>query len=908
MRYTRNLKCTTTLAKKNTDNQTRCSQRQTKLAIAMNSALICFGLATISLSSVAVAKSNIDASPAVHAYKIPPGSLKGALNRFVKQEGIELSFDNVNIKGKETLGVNGNYTVQDGLNRLLRRSKLQAVLKGNVYVVQKLGTPKSSNTKTESLTIAPEPNNNITENLAVAPNLGNDKTENLAIAPESNNNITENLAVAPNLGNDKTENLAVAPQPGNEIKENFAVAPKSRNDVTESAAILPVIMVSASKPVDSNGYVVAKSSTATKTNTLLRDVPQSISVVTQALIKDQAVQSMADTVRYVPGMGISQGEGNRDALVFRGNRSTADYFVSGIRDDVQYYRDLYNIERVEVLKGPNGMIFGRGGSGGVINRVVKEAGWNQIRELSVQAGSFDTKRVALDVGQGINDVAAFRLNTMYEDSGSFRNGVDLKRYGINPTVTIMPTDDTKVVLNAEYVKDERTADRGITSLNGRPVDTKRSTFFGDPDRSNADSELKAVNALIEHKFNSDVTIRNRTRYATQDKFYQNVYANGSLKGTNVAIGAYNNTTERDNFFNQTDLLFSLNTGSVKHDLVAGLEIGRQDTDDLRKTGFFSNGTTAINVPINNPVTKDPITFTTRSSDADNHSVMKQTSLYVQDQITLVPQLQAILGVRYDRYKVDFRKNNDALPLEINTNDNFFSPRVGLVYKPIEAVSIYSSYSLSYVPRAGEQLTSLTVTTAALKPEKFKNVEVGAKWDIRPDLALTTALFKLDRTNVIIPDPNNANLSFLGGGQRNKGFELGLAGQITTDWSVIGGYTYQNGEITNTQSSSAKAGAVLAELPKHTLSLWNRYNIDPTWGVGLGLINRSAMFTSTDNAVSLPGFARVDAAVYAKINKNLRAQLNIENLFDTHYFASAHNNNNISPGSPIAARVSLIANF
>ena len=369
---------------------------------------------------------------------------------------------------------------------------------------------------TDNLAVAPEPGNDVTASLVATPNLGNDMTDNLAVAPKSSNHVTESLAFTPKSSSD--------------VKESLAVAPKSSNDVTESAATLPVIMVSASKPDDTAGYVVAKSSTATKTNTLLRDVPQSISVVTQALIKDQAVQSMADTVRYVPGMGISQGEGNRDALVFRGNRSTADYFVSGIRDDVQYYRDLYNIERVEVLKGPNGMIFGRGGSGGVINRVVKEAGWSPIRELTAQAGSFDTKRVAFDIGQGINDVAAFRLNGMYEDSGSFRNGVDLKRYGINPTVTIMPTDNTKVVLNAEYVKDERTADRGITSINGRPVNTNRSTFFGDPDRSNADSELMAANALIEHKFNSDVTIRNRTRYATQDKFYQNVYANGSLQG------------------------------------------------------------------------------------------------------------------------------------------------------------------------------------------------------------------------------------------------------------------------------------------------------------------------------------------------------------------------------------------
>ena len=817
--YTRNLKCLTALAQKNAGIRTRCNHRQTKLAIAMNSALICFGVATISLSGAAVAQSNIVASTAVQTYNISAGSLQTALISFVKQADVKVFTDPALLSGKTTQGLQGNYTAQDGLKHLLGDSGLQAVPQGKGYLVQKLQIAQSD------------------------------------------------------IGQ------------------------------TEKESTLPTITVSAKV---SSGYTVPKISTATKTNTPLIDIPQSISVVTREAIKDQNILSMSDAVRYVPGMGISQGEGNRDALVFRGNRSTGDFFVDGIRDDVQYYRDIYNIERVEVLKGPNGMIFGRGGSGGVINRVVKEASWSPIQEITAQAGSFNAKRVALDVGQGINEVAAVRLNAMYENSGSFRDGVDLKRYGVNPTVTIMPTNNTKVVLNAEYFKDERVADRGIPSFQGRPLNTNVSTFFGDPNRSLSDSELKAVNALIEHKFDNEVTIRNRTRYATQDKFYQNVYPNAvNAAGTGVDINAYHDTTQRDTFFNQTDLLFSLNTGKVKHDLVVGLEIGHQETDNLRKTGTFNNtAATFVNVPTSSPITTAPIAFTTPATN--NHSVMKQTSLYAQDQIKLLPQLQAILGLRYDRYEVDFRNNKTAL--DINTSDNFLSPRVGLVYKPIETVSIYTSYSLAYVPRAGEQLTSLTVTNKALEPEKFKNVEVGAKWDIQPNLALTTAVFKLDRTNVIIQDPNNTALSILGGGQSNKGFELGLAGRVTSAWSVMGGYTYQDGQITNTQSAAAKKGAVLAELPKNTFSLWNRYDFTPGWGVGLGVINRSAMYTSTDNTVRLPGFTRVDAAVYARIDKNLRAQLNIENLFDTKYFASAHNNNNISPGSPIAARVSLIANF
>ncbi|CAH1212014.1 Ferrichrome-iron receptor [Candidatus Nitrotoga sp. BS] len=909
MSYTRNLKCTTAL-------EQRCSHRQTKLVIALNSALLYFGLATITLSGVAVAKSNIDASPAVHAYKIPPGPLKGALDRFVKQEGIELSFDNVNIKGKDTLGINGDYTIQDGLNRLLRRGKLQAVQRGNVYVVQKLGTRKSSNDVAKSVVAAPKSSNKITENLAAAPEPGND--------------IKENLDVAPNLGNDITENLAVTPNSSNDMRESLAVAPKSSNEVTESAAILPAIMVSANKPDGTDGYVVAKSSSATKTNTLLRDVPQSVSVVTQDSIKDQSMKSIADVVRYVPGVIMSQGEGNADAPVFRGNRSTADFYVDGVRDDVQYFRDLYNIERVDVLMGPSGMIFGRGSSGGVINRVSKEAGWIPTREITTQVGSFDTKRVLLDVGQGINDVVAFRVNGMYENSGSFRDAVTSKRHGFSPTFTIMPSDKTKIVVGGELFKDDRTADRGIPSFDGRPVNTKRSTFFGDPSVSFATADVKSLSALIEHGFDNGLTVRNRTRLAKYDKFYQNVYAFDTPNATTVDLAAYSVSSKRDSYFNQTDMLYTLNTGSIEHQLLAGVELGYQKTDNVRKTGYFNGDTdtsvcdhaddpeedqvpSSVNVLISNPRTSAPVDFRLDKCGVANHSIAKVAGIYLQDQIKFLPQLQGIFGVRYDRFELDVTNTRpgaeaDGSPLNLRTTNNLVSPRVGLVYKPIELVSIYTSYSLSYVPRAGDQLDSLELSNAALKPEKFTNREVGVKWDIRPKLALTAAAYQLDRTNVAIPDPINAARTLLVKGQRTKGIELGLSGRITSGWSTTGGYTYQQGIIVTGQPENGEAGATLANVPKHTFSLWNRYDFTPQWGVGLGVINRSSMFTSTDNAVTLPGYTRVDAAVYGKFNKNLRAQLNIENLFDTHYFATAHNNSNISPGSPIAARVSLIANF
>ncbi|MEK7844782.1 MAG: TonB-dependent siderophore receptor, partial [Pseudomonadota bacterium] len=563
----------------------------------------------------------------------------------------------------------------------------------------------------------------------------------------------------------------------------------------------------------------------------------------------------------------------------------------------EFFRDLYNIDRIEVLKGANGMIFGRGGSGGVINRVSKQANWDPVREFTFQGGSFNQKRMTADVGHVINDVAAVRLNAMYEDAGSFRDGVSMERLGISPTVTLKPTYRTKVIVNMERFHDDRTADRGIPSFMGRPVDVHSSQFFGDPKRSNANIDVLAFNSMIDHRFDSGFTLQNRTNYTTYDKFYQNIFANSQVFSGLVSLGAYNNATTRENVFNQTNLLYSFNTGSISNTLMAGIEVGRQDTHNRRQSGFFNNdlASSSLRVPLNNPITHVPVTFLTGNQDAYNRSVINVTSLYIQNQVELLPQLQLIAGVRYDMFQVDFQQRNGDRT-HLKTNDGLIAPRFGLIYKPIEPVSFYVSYSQAYVPRAGDQLTSLNVTTAVLKPEKFTTLETGVKWDIRPDLALTGAVFQLDRTNVITVDPNDSSRSFLTKGQRTEGVEVSLNGQLASNWSVMGGYAYQIGEITSTQSSAAKKGASVAELPRHTFSVWNRYDFTPRVGAALGVIYRGDMFAATDNTVRIPDFTRVDAALFAQLTKQVRAQLNIENLFDTKYFASVQNNNNITPGS------------
>jgi len=569
-----------------------------------------------------------------------------------------------------------------------------------------------------------------------------------------------------------------------ESKSEIKPTNKPTTNTATKPTMLPTVNISAGKD---SGYVVHSSTTATKTNTLIRDVPQQITVISKKQLSDLAPLSVAESVRYVPGVGISSGEGNRDALVFRGNRSTGDFYIDGVRDDVQHFRDFYNIERLEVIKGPNGLMFGRGGSGGIFNRVRKEANWNPVQEVRFSGGSYNHKRVSVDGGHVINDMIAVRLNGLYEHSESFRQGFEVQRYGVAPTVTIKPTNRTKIVIQAELFKDDRIADRGIPSLAGSPFNTKRKQFFGDPNRSPTDTNKKAISMHIDHKFTDTVTIRNRTHYAIFDKFYQNVFANGSVSGAGMLpLGAYNDETDRENFFNQTDLLFSFDTGPFKHKMVTGVELSRQVTDQLRQRGHFNGISTTEQISAANPITTTPIVFFNRGlQDNNNHISTSVTGVYIQDQVEILPQLHAVAGVRYDRFETD-SKRKDGLSPKISSRDDNISPRFGLIFKPVERVSIYGSYSLTHQPRAGDQLNSLTVNTATLAPEKFINIEGGVKVDILPDLAFTTAFYQLDRTNVILPS-STPGMTFLGKGTRVRGVEVGFKWSdyrcMECSWSV-----------------------------------------------------------------------------------------------------------------------------
>ena len=647
-------------------------------------------------------------------------------------------------------------------------------------------------------------------------------------------------------------------------------------------------------------------STATRTPTLLRDVPQAVTVVGHTLIADQAMLGMADVTRNVPGVTMGQGEGNRDQITMRGNNSTSTFFVDGMRDDVQYFRDLYNVERVEALKGPNALIFGRGTGGGVINRVSKEADWTPVRELTLQGGSYETRRGSVDVGQVVSDQVAFRFNGMYENSDRFRYDVNLERYGINPTVTVAAGENTRITANYEHFSDYRTADRGVPSFEGGPVETDVRTFFGDPAQSWSDASINVGTAALEHDLSPMVQVRTRLLFGDYNKMYQNVFPGAvDSTGTLVSMSAYNNRNDRDNLISQTDLTWRALTGGVGHTVLAGVELGRQVSHNLRNTGFFDNVATTVTAPLASPTISRAVTYRPGETDADNRVRVNSGGVYLQDQMTLTPYLQLIAGARLERFDLSFHNYRNGEDLE--RTDDLLSPRAGVVVKPVEPLSVYGSYSVSYLPSSGDQFSSLTATTETLEPEKFENYELGAKLDVASGVALTGAVYQLDRSNTTAPDPLDPARTVQTGSQRTRGIELGASGNVTRAWQVAAAYALQDAEITS-RTAQAEPGAKVPVVPEHTLTLWNRYQLHRQWGVGLGVIYQDDMFASIDNTVTLPSFTRFDAGVFFSLNDHLRAQVNVENLFDEEYFITSHSNNNISPGSPRALRASMTAGF
>ncbi len=658
-----------------------------------------------------------------------------------------------------------------------------------------------------------------------------------------------------------------------------------------------------------DGYLATGTSTATKTNTPIKDIPQSITIITKELTDDQGSNDVASALRYVPGVAVQQGEGHRDHITIRGQETTADFFVDGVRDDIQTFRDLYNAEAMEVLKGPAAMIFGRGGGGGVVNRVTKKADGRSIYEGTVEFGSYDRKRFTADVGQAITSDFAVRLNAMYEDSATFRDFSWLERYGINPTMAFKLGDNTKVHLSYEYKVHNQNVDRGGPSINGVPFEYPREVYFGQPDVSFSEFESHVATATIEHKTDFGLQIRNHTFYGNYYKLYQNVFSNSAVGAPGpglVELDGYQDPMFRENFINQTDFSYSFNMGpQVRQTVLAGIEVAFQDSSRFRNLASFNtplSGINTLNVPVSNPTVFNPVFFDRPSRRRFTN--LQSTSFYIQNQVEITRYFELIGGIRFERFDLEFRNGLDGTVL--GRIDEEWSPRVGAVIKPTTDLSLYASYSMSFLPQSGDQFDNLRVDAADLEPEQFENYEVGFKWEIAPRLFFTGALYQLDRKNqrvTIGPDLTAAT-----GLTRTKGGELGLSGYITDEWQIYGGYANTNSNIEDAGTNVARVGNSVEATPRHSFSLWNRYQLTDMWGVGLGVLHQSSWFPEAGNLVEVPGFTRVDGAVYFDLNENWSAQLNVQNLFNEDYWIASHNDDNISYGAPRSAYISVKSKY
>ncbi|WP_310468878.1 TonB-dependent siderophore receptor [Sphingomonas sp.] len=648
-------------------------------------------------------------------------------------------------------------------------------------------------------------------------------------------------------------------------------------------------------------YGVRTTATATKTDTPVKDIPQALTVISESQIEDQQLRSIADLLYFVPGATPGTGEANRDQFTLRGNNTTADLFVDGIRDDVQYFRDLYNVDRVEVLRGSNAMIFGRGGGGGIVNRVTKRSTAGPMREFALSAASDGGIRLTGDVAQPLSSAVGLRVNAMYEDGDSFRRHVDLERYGINPTLGIVAGPNTRIDVSFEHFHDRRTTDRGVPSRDGRPIGGFDRVFFGDPELSFSRADVNLGTLAIEHQLADGLTLRNRTLVADYDKFYQNIYPS-RLDGDEVVLGAYNSRNDRTNLFNQTDLIWTNRLGGVDQTILLGVEVGRQKSRNLRKSGTFFLGDDRV--PLTDPTTDADVSFAPSASDANNRTRATIAALYVQDQLRISPQFEIVAGVRFDSFtlKVDDLRATGA---KFERSDTLLSPRLGVIFKPRPNLSLYASFSRSFLPQSGDQFSGLTAVTGQLKPERFDNYEVGAKWEPVAGLLATGAVYQLDRTNTQSRDDQDRIV--LTGAQRSRGIELGLERSVSDRWQVSAGYALQDAEITDS-TSAAPAGRKVPLVPRHSLSLWNRYDVTHKLGLGLGVVARTRSYASISNQVKLPGYTRVDVAGFYKLAKGVEAQVNVENIFGADYFPTAHNDNNIAPGAPTTARASLRFGF
>lgn len=669
------------------------------------------------------------------------------------------------------------------------------------------------------------------------------------------------------------------------------------------AAVAPEVEEILIQDRQPQAYTV-EDSTLTKFTESLTDTPQSISVITEKLMEDRAVMSLTDALRNVPGITLGAGEfswqGNNPNI--RGFNSRNDMFLDGMRDFGNYDRDPFNLQSIEVLQGPSSMVFGRGSTGGVINQASKMPVSDELRSVHLNVGNADTRRVVVDLNQPLSANVSARLNVMKHDSEvPDRDGAAADRFGIAPSLSMELGSATRLTLSYMHQGSDNTPDYGLPWLAGKPADVDRSNYYGfATDFVNTDAGIGSVN--LEHALNENNRLQAIVRYAdyerstriTEPLLVGNPTATTPLETVRVNRNVFRGESNERIFQGQLNLVTNFSTGSIEHALVTGLEAAKENSSP----GFgFALGvpTTPLLDPVEEAFSTTGIAWRVLSeSDADSQGA------FVLDTIKLNEQWQVVAGVRWDRFAIDYnadRFNDDGSfnrHERIERTDIKKSYRAALVYKPVEAGTVYLGWGTSFNPSA-EGLSfinsgrNLTVGDSKLDPETNRSVELGTKWQLfNSALNVDAALFRIEKDNARVPDPSTPGFNVLAGEQIVTGFSFNATGSLNSYVAVSAGYTWLDSEQSRTTQLTVLPGTSLANVPEHTYSAWLTWTPIPALALGAGgryVDERIAVITQP--LKSVPDYFALDAMASYQMTDNVRLKLNLTNFTDEYYFDQLH---------------------
>ncbi|MGZ0078961.1 TonB-dependent siderophore receptor [Methylomonas sp. ZR1] len=681
----------------------------------------------------------------------------------------------------------------------------------------------------------------------------------------------------------------------------------------DQEVVLEDVKVKANREKQAIRFKADTSTTGSKTEMALRDIPQSVSVVKKELIESQNAFNLRDALRNVSGLTIAAGEGGRtgDSITLRGFAASSDQYLDGVKDNGQYTRDTFFIERAEVLKGASSILFGRGATGGVINQVAKKPTGKTGINGSFTYGLYDFKRTAIDAETQYQDLSA-RLNVMYQDADSYRDYNYSNRWGIAPSFKWDISADTDLTLNLLHQQDEGVFDYGVPMYRGRPAGVPINTFYGFTDNRMMDTDVNVATVALTHRFNQDFSVKNTVRYGDYERKYLTHLYSGAAAYTGANAGTIARSqalrlNTQENIYNQTDFVYKKPLFGFNNTLMFGSEFGWEEYDYKSK-----NSTGVSRVSIFNP----RLTASTTGLAYDFSGTLDTSRLtqaqtyagYVLDQFEINPEWKLLAGTRYDVFEA--QQTDRIGSADFNSSVDQWSPRGGIVWQPSKAQSYYFSYGKSFNPSA--ESLSLSANNANLPPEQNHNYEIGGKWELFDGkLSATAALFRLEKTNARTTSPLDANLQILAGEQSTDGFEAGLAGEVLPKWDVSLTYAYLDSKISKSTSTATGSvsglvksfeGMTAVNVPEHSGVAWSTYHLTDNWEIGGGVYYASHRYADSVNEAVLPGYARLDAVV-AYHQKHYDVQLNVFNLTDTVYYESGQTNSAL-PGTPVSGQLTV----